>query len=70
MKPRTKPRNPYVASAKFRKAGAHGKTEKAQRRQAKAALRRESKRVPEYLQQRIAGSVPLPMLRPAQASLA
>ena len=28
-----KPRNPFVAAAKFRRAGAHQKTEKARRRQ-------------------------------------
>ena len=33
-----KPRNPYVAAAKFRHAGAHGKTEKARRRQDAVAL--------------------------------
>ena len=33
-----KPRNPYVAAAKFRRAGAHGKTEKARRRQDAVAL--------------------------------
>ncbi len=40
MKPRkTVPaRNPLVAPAKFRKAGAHGKTEKALRRAAKMEL--------------------------------
>jgi hypothetical protein len=31
-KQQLKPRNPLVAEAKFRKAGAHGKTEKARRR--------------------------------------
>lgn len=33
-----KPRNPYVAAAKFRRAGAHRKTEKARRRQEAVAL--------------------------------
>ena len=33
-----KPRNPYVAAAKFRRAGAHGKTEKGRRRQDAVAL--------------------------------
>jgi hypothetical protein len=32
------PRNPLVAAAKFRKAGAHGASEKAQRRKAKMEL--------------------------------
>ena len=34
-----RPRNPFVVPAKFRKAGAHGKTEKATRREAKIDLR-------------------------------
>ncbi len=33
-----KPRNPYVAAAKFRSAGAHQKTVKARRRQDAVAL--------------------------------
>ena len=33
-----KPRNPYVAAAKFRRAGAHDKTEKARRRHDAVAL--------------------------------
>src|ERR1019366_9452100 len=33
------PRNPFVAAAKFRKAGAHGKTGKASRRADKMELR-------------------------------
>lgn len=33
-----KPRNPLVAAAKFRRAGAHRKTEKAKRRQETVAL--------------------------------
>jgi len=33
-----KPRNPYVAAAKFRRAGAHEKTGKAKRRQETVAL--------------------------------
>lgn len=35
------PRNPFVAAAKFKKAGAHGKTEKALRRAARMELQRE-----------------------------
>ena len=35
---RQKPRNPYVAAAKFRRAGAHEKTVKARRRQEAVAL--------------------------------
>ena len=33
MTTQQKPRNPYVAAAKFRRAGVHRKTEKARRRQ-------------------------------------
>ena len=33
-----KPRNPFVAAAKFRRAGAHQKTKKARRRQDAMAL--------------------------------
>lgn len=35
---RSKPRNPLVAAAKFRRAGAHDKTTKAKRRGEKTAL--------------------------------
>ena len=35
------PRNPYVAAAKFKKAGAHGKSEKALRRAATVQTHRE-----------------------------
>ena len=35
---RQKPRNPYVAAAKFRRAGAHQKTAKARRRHDAVAL--------------------------------
>jgi len=40
-KPRLAPRNPFVVPAKHRKAGAHGKTEKATRRAEKIQLQRE-----------------------------
>jgi len=40
-KPRLAPRNPFVVPAKHRKAGAHGKTEKATRRADKIQLQRE-----------------------------
>lgn len=36
------PRNPYVAAAKFRKAGTHLKSDKALRRAGKTADQRES----------------------------
>jgi hypothetical protein len=38
MKPRFKPRNLVAPSAKLRKAGAHDKSKKAKRREAKLAL--------------------------------
>lgn len=38
---RSAPRNPLVAAAKFRTAGAHGWSEKSLRRAAKMALQRE-----------------------------
>lgn len=41
----TAPRNPFVAAAKFKKAGAHGKTTKALRRTEKMELERGSGRV-------------------------
>lgn len=45
MKPQhTKPRNPLVAAARFRHAGAHQKTEKALRRQAAVSLMRQLRR--------------------------
>lgn len=33
-----RPRNPYVAAARFRRAGAHQKSEKAKRREENVAL--------------------------------
>jgi hypothetical protein len=47
MKPKIKPRNPFVAVAKFRKAGAHEKTAKALRRHEKQNLAKTSKQPPE-----------------------
>ena len=52
MKTRVKPRNPLVAPAKFRKAGAHEKTVKAQRRNDKLALLRAIQQEAELWQQR------------------
>lgn len=40
-KPKLAPHNPLVAPAKFRKAGAHGKDHKAQRRADRVSLLRE-----------------------------
>lgn len=45
MKPKLRkmpaPRNPFVAAAKFKKAGAHATTEKAKRRAAKSEVQKE-----------------------------
>jgi hypothetical protein len=40
-----KPRNPFVALAKFRSAGQHGKTEKAKRRAETSALKQALKHI-------------------------
>jgi hypothetical protein len=40
--PASTPRNPLVAAALQRKAGAHRKSRKAERRAARAALKKES----------------------------
>lgn len=42
QKPRLTPRNPLVALAHQRQAGAHGKTRKAERRQARVRLQQGS----------------------------
>jgi hypothetical protein len=47
MKPKIKPRNPFVALAKFRKAGTHERPAKALRRQAKQSLVKTVKELPE-----------------------
>ncbi len=52
MKPKIKPRNPYVASAKFRKAGPHGKPVKSQRQQDKRGLHKVVKQLPQHWQKR------------------
>lgn len=52
MKPKIKPRNPFVASMKFRKAGLHSKSEKSQRRQEKVALFRAVKQRSEHCHKR------------------
>ena len=48
--PISKQRNPFVAVARFRKAGPHEKTPKALRRQAVVALARIVKSLSEYRQ--------------------
>lgn len=52
METRLKPRNPLVVPAKFRKAGVHVKSAKAQRRQDKQALLRALKQGMECCPQR------------------
>lgn len=47
MKPKIKPRNPFVALAKFRKAGTHEKPAKSLRRQARQSLAKAVKQSPE-----------------------
>lgn len=42
------PRNPLVAAAKFKKAGAHGKSGKAQRRADKVQRQRELRQAPPF----------------------
>ncbi|GAB1392552.1 hypothetical protein MASR1M60_07150 [Rhodocyclaceae bacterium] len=53
MKPKIKPRNPFVALAKFRKAGSHEKSAKSLRRQEKQALAKTAKQAPESWHNRI-----------------
>lgn len=48
-KPCLAPRNPYVAAARFRQAGAHGKSVKALRRAAKMVDQRDAGRVARHL---------------------
>lgn len=47
MKPKRPPRNPFVALAKFRKAGSHTKPVKSLRRHEKQALAKTTKHSPE-----------------------
>jgi len=54
MKPKIKPRNPFVALAKFRKARAHTKPAKSLRRHEKQALAKAAKQSPESFHNRIA----------------
>ena len=54
MKTKRATRNPYVALAKFRQAGAHTKPTKSVRRQDKQALAQAAKQWPKSWQERIA----------------
>lgn len=53
MKPKIKPRNPFVVLAKFRKAGSHEKPAKSLRRQEKQSLAKAVKQAPESWHKRI-----------------
>ncbi|MDP1524514.1 MAG: hypothetical protein Q8M20_01765 [Rhodocyclaceae bacterium] len=53
MKPKIKPRNPFVALAKFRKAGSHEKPAKSLRRKEKQTLAKTAKQSPESWHNRI-----------------
>jgi hypothetical protein len=54
MKTKIKPRNPFVALAKFRKAGTHTKPNKSLRRHEKQVLAKAAKQSPESCHNRIA----------------
>ncbi|MGB4347633.1 MAG: hypothetical protein WBJ21_14690 [Burkholderiaceae bacterium] len=53
MKPKGTPRNPFVALAKFRKAGSHTKPVKSLRRHEKQALAKSAKQSSESWHKRI-----------------
>jgi hypothetical protein len=53
MKLKIKPRNPFVALAKFRKAGSHEKPAKSLRRQEKQALAKTARQLPDSWRNRI-----------------
>ena len=53
MKPKIKPRNPFVALAKFRKAGTHEKPAKSLRRQARQSLAKAVGESPDSWHKRI-----------------
>ena len=53
MKPKIKPRNPFVALAKFRKAGSHEKPTKSLRRQEKQTLAKTDNQSSELWHNRI-----------------
>jgi hypothetical protein len=55
MKPKIKPRNPFVALAKFRKAGSHEKPAKSLRRKEKQTLAKTAKQSSESWQNCIFG---------------
>lgn len=57
MKPKVKPRNPFVAHAKFRKAGGHTKPAKSLRRHENQALAKAAKQSPESWHNRIARQI-------------
>jgi hypothetical protein len=54
MKPKIKSRNPFVALAKFRRAGAHAKPAKSLRRHEKQALAKAAQQFSESCHNRMA----------------
>jgi len=65
MKPKGTPRNPYVALAKFRKAGSHTKPAKSLRRHEKQALVRAIKQSPDSWHKRISTENAFAMISPS-----
>ena len=62
MKLKGKPRNPFVALAKFRKAGSHAKPVKSLWRQEKQALTKVAKQSPESWRKRISAESAFAMI--------
>lgn len=65
MKSKGKPRNPFVALAKFLKAGSHAKPVKSLRRQQKQALTKVAKQSPESWHERISTENAFAMISPS-----
>ena len=65
MKSKGKPRNPFVALAKFRKAGSHAKPLKSLRRQEKQALTKAAKQLPESWHKRISTESAFAIISPS-----
>lgn len=61
MKLKIKPRNPFVAIAKFRKAGSHEKPSKALRRHEKQELAKTAKQSPDSWQKCISSEIAFAM---------
>ena len=65
MKSKGKPRNPFVALAKFRKAGSHAKPLKSLRWQEKQALTKAAKQPPESWHKRISTESAFAIISPS-----